>query len=85
MSPSAAAGFRTLGGHLEMVYSDENDLVRCASKNTLSSGLNWTVGHGKRPSCCDYGEKAKELSEVFNLERLWVSLMQSVGPRIDVR
>lgn len=27
LSPSAAAGFRTLGGRLEMVCSDENDLV----------------------------------------------------------
>lgn len=76
LSPSAAAGFRTLGGHLEMVFSDENDLVQCTSKNILSSGLNWTVGHDKRPSCCDYGEKANELSEVFNLERLWVTFTQ---------
>ena len=34
-SRSAAAGFRTLGGHLEMVCSVEDDLVRCASKNIL--------------------------------------------------
>lgn len=56
---SAEAGFRTMGGHLEMVCSDENDLVRCASKNILSSGLNWTVGQGKRASCCEYSEKAR--------------------------
>ena len=56
---SAAAGFRTVGGHLEMVCSDENNLVRCASKNILSSGLTWTVGQGKRASCCEYSEKAR--------------------------
>lgn len=47
LSWSAAAGFRTLGGHVEMVCSDENDLVRCASKNILSSGLKGTVGKAK--------------------------------------
>lgn len=84
MSPSAAAEFKTLGGHLGMVCSEENDLVRCASKHSLSSGLNWTVRQGKRASCCEYSEKASELDEVFNLERLWVTLTQSVGARTDV-
>lgn len=64
-SPSAAAGFRTLGGHLEMVCSVEDDLVRCASKNILPSGLNWTVGQSKRASCCEYNAKASELSGVL--------------------
>ena len=69
---SAAAGFRTLCGHLEMVCSDENDSIRCASKNILSGGLNRTVGQGKRASSCEYSEKASaKLGRFFNLERLW--------------
>ncbi|XP_010830379.1 PREDICTED: protein lin-7 homolog A [Bison bison bison] len=72
LSWSAAAGFRTLCGHLEMVCSDENDSIRCASKNILSGGLNRTVGQGKRASCCEYSEKASaKLGRFFNLERLW--------------
>lgn len=64
-SPTAAAGFRTLGGHLEMVCSVGDDLVRCASKNILPSGLNWTVGQSERASRCEYSAKARELSGVL--------------------